>query len=601
MRAGVGRKGASNRWPVDAYVARRDDSPGIKARKPSHCCRAALWRSGPGDWDPDEITTRPVAAEMWEVIPVIPVTSLVKAPDQSAGSLLALKCYVVRMRLVLFLLVSVTMCFGAAPMGWNSWNSFANIVNSQIVQQQAKALASNGMKEAGYEYVVIDEGWWLGERDGAGNIVVDPKQWPALQPGQKAGDMANIAGYIHSLGLKAGIYTDAGRDGCSMYPDSGPKYFHSGSEDHYDQDFLQFSRWGFDYVKVDWCGGSKEKLSGAVQYAQIARAIQRAESATGRKLFLSICEWGSQNPWFWGPGVGGIDSTLWRTGDDIIAPIVESLHDAAHDKRVISSKNVLDSFAAGLHPEAQHTGYYNDLDMMVMGMRGMTEAMDRTHMGLWALSSAPLMVGSDLTRLSAATLSLLKNQEALAIHNDPYGLQPIKIVEAAPGVEIWAKPMAVTGRRAVAVINGTGESARVKVGWDKLGLKGTPKSLHDVWNGRDLDPADATVAVPAHDLALLVVDGEDTGPDEYPADQRGIFGIRATRGPTFARLQYANTSGGVVVVAVKSSSGLSTAIALPPTAGADTGTVGLILPRGTADLSFEGQAAAIRKLSVDSW
>lgn len=107
-------------------------------------------------------------------------------------------------------------------MGWNSWNSFANIVNSQIVQEQAKALASNGMKEAGYEYVVIDEGWWLGERDAAGNIAVNPKQWPAIQPGQKDGDMANIAAYIHSLGLKAGIYTDAGRDGCSMYPDSGP-------------------------------------------------------------------------------------------------------------------------------------------------------------------------------------------------------------------------------------------------------------------------------------------------------------------------------------------------------------------------------------------
>ena len=107
-------------------------------------------------------------------------------------------------------------------MGWNSWNSFANIVNSQIVQQQAQALAANGMKEAGYEYVVIDEGWWLGERDAAGNIVVNPKQWPAIRPGQKDGDMANIVDYIHSLGLKTGIYTDAGGDGCSMYPDSGP-------------------------------------------------------------------------------------------------------------------------------------------------------------------------------------------------------------------------------------------------------------------------------------------------------------------------------------------------------------------------------------------
>ena len=486
-------------------------------------------------------------------------------------------------------------------MGWNSWNSFANIVNSQIVQQQAKALASNGMKEAGYEYVVIDEGWWLGERDAAGNIVVNPKQWPALQSGQKDGDMANIAAYIHSLGLKAGIYTDAGRDGCSMYPDSGPKLLNTGSEGHYDEDFLQFSKWGFDYVKVDWCGGAKEKRSGAIQYAQIAHAIQRAEKITGRRLFFSICEWGSQNPWFWGPGVGGIESTIWRTGGDIIPPVVESLHDPEHDKRVISSKNLLDSFEAGLHPEAQHTGYYNDLDMMVMGMRGMTEAMDRTHMGLWAISSAPLMVGSDLTRLSMPTLSLLKNKEALAIHNDPYGLQPIKIAEPIPGVQIWAKPMAIAGRRAVAILNGTDNSAQVKVNWDKLGLNGTPKSLHDVWAGRDLNTADATLSVPAHDLALLIVDGADKTPAEYPANETDITGIQATDGPTFARLQYENTSGHVVLVQVNSTSGLFTALALPPTVGSDVGTVGLILPHGTADLSFEGQSVAIQKLLVYSW
>ena len=280
---------------------------------------------------------------------------------------------------------------------------------------------------------------------------------------------------------------------------------------------------------------------------------------------------------------------------------MESLHDPEHAKRVISSKNVLDSFEAGLHPEAQHTGYYNDLDMMVMGMRGMTDAMDRTHMGLWAISSAPLMVGSDLARLSTATLSLLKNKEALAIHNDPYGLQPIKIAEPTPGVQIWAKPMAIAGRRAVAILNRTDTSAQVKVNWDKLGLNGTPRSLHDVWNGRDLDTADATLSVPAHDLALLIVDGEDKTPTEYPSTQTDITGIRATNGPTFARLQYANISGHVVVVPVKSTSGLSTALALPPTVGSDTGTVGLILPHGTADLLFEGQPIAIRKLAVYSW
>lgn len=486
-------------------------------------------------------------------------------------------------------------------MGWNSWNSFANIVDSQIVQQQAKALASNGMKDAGYEYVVIDEGWWLGERDAAGNIVVNAKQWPALEPGQKAGDMANIAAYIHSLGLKAGIYTDAGKDGCSMYPDSGPRYLHTGSEGHYDQDFLQFSEWGFDYVKVDWCGGAKEKLSGAVQYAQIAHAIERAEKKTGRKLYFSICEWGSQNPWFWAPGVGEIESDMWRTGGDIIPPVVESLHDAEHEKRIITAKNVLDSFETGLHPEAQHTGYFNDLDMMVMGMRGMTDALDRTHMGLWAISSAPLMVGSDLTRLSPASLSLLTNQQALAIHNDSFGLQPIKIDEPAPGVQIWAKPMAIAGRRAVAILNRTDAPAQVTVDWKKLGFTGVPKSSRDVWNKRDIASTDAAVSVAAHDLVLLVVDGEDKPPAEYAASQTNITGIEAYFRPSFARLHYANTTGHVIVARVKSTSGLSTAIALPPTVGSEIGTVGLILPRGTADLSFDGAAGTIRKLDVYSW
>lgn len=486
-------------------------------------------------------------------------------------------------------------------MGWNSWNSFANIVNSRIVQQQAEALASNGMKEAGYEYVVIDEGWWLGERDAGGNIIVDPKRWPAIKPGQKDGEMSNIADYIHSLGLRAGIYTDAGRDGCSMYPDSGPKYMNTGSEGHYEQDFLQFSKWGFDYVKVDWCGGAKENRSGAVQYAQVARAIQRAEKMTGRKLFLSICEWGSQNPWFWAPGVGGIESTVWRTGGDIIPPVVESLQDPEHAKRIITLKNVLDSFEAGMHPEAQHTGYYNDLDMMVMGMRGMTDSMDRIHMGLWAISSAPLMVGSDLTRLSPASLSLLKNREALAIHSDPYGLQPIKVAEPSPGIQVWAKPMAVAGRRAVAILNGTDSPAQVKIDSTKLGLDGTPRSLRDVWNGRDLATADTVFSVPAQDLVLLVVDGKDKKPDEYVANESEIAGIKETSGPTFARLQYANTSGHVAVVRVKSTSGLSTALALPPTAGSNTGTAGLILPHGTADLSFEGQPVTIHNLVVYSW
>src|ERR1035438_10466341 len=209
------------------------------------------------------------------------------------------------------------------PMGWSSWNAFSNTVNSKVIEDQAKAMASNGMSKLGYRYINIDEGWWLGDRDAEGNIVVDPKAWPALASGERAGDMPNIVRYIHGLGLKAGIYTDAGLDGCGTFsPDLGPGYPNEGSEGHYQQDFLQFAKWGFDYVKVDWCGGDKEKLDPAVQYAEIARAIARAEAITGHRLYYSICNWGKQSPWTWAPNVGGVTADIWRTSGDIVAPIV---------------------------------------------------------------------------------------------------------------------------------------------------------------------------------------------------------------------------------------------------------------------------------------
>jgi hypothetical protein len=195
----------------------------------------------------------------------------------------------------------------------------------------------------------------------------------------------------------------------------------------------------------------------------------------------------------------------------------------------------------------------------------------------------------------------LTNEEALAIHNDPYGLQPIKVDEPSPGIQIWVKPMTIAGRRAVAILNRTGVATQVKVDWEKLGLISAPKSLRDVWNRRDIALVNSTVSVPAHDLALMVVDGEDKPPAEYTASQNNITGIQAFHGPTFARLHYANTSGIVAILRMKNTSGLSTAVALPPTAGSETGTVGLILPNGTADLSFEGRSAAIRTLDVYSW
>jgi len=396
------------------------------------------------------------------------------------------------------------------PMGWSSWNSFSNTVDSAVIMAQAKAMISTGLHEAGYRYINIDEGWWLGQRDKDGNIVVEAKQWPAIAQGEQAGDMANIVRYIHGLGLKAGIYTDAGLDGCSTVgPDLGPSYPHTGSEGHYEQDFLQFAKWGFDYVKVDWCGGDKEHLNAATQYAAIAKAIARAESMTGHHVYFSICNWGNQSPWSWAPGVGGVAADIWRTGGDIVAPIVANTKNA---DRKAEFKEVLREFDQAQHPEAQHSGFYNDPDMMVVGMAGLTEQQNRAHMSLWAISGGPLLLGADLTKLTVADLTTLTNPDVVRIDQDALGLQCIKVAEPAPGLEVWAKPLSTSGERAVLLLNRTAAPAPIAVRWNDLGLRGdAPAAVRDVWAQSDLGEMDVSYAptVPAGDVAMFLVLGSE--------------------------------------------------------------------------------------------
>ena len=400
------------------------------------------------------------------------------------------------------------------PMGWSSWNSFSNTVDAQVVMDQARAMVSSGMQKAGYEYVNIDEGWWLGTRDSQGNIVVDSKAWPALAPGEHPGDMSNIVRFIHGLGLKAGIYTDAGESGCSMFPDLGPKYFHSGSEGHYEQDFLQFAKWGFDFVKVDWCGGDKDNLDPAVQYAEIGRAILRAEAITGHRLFYSTCEWGKNSPWTWAPGIGGVPAAIWRTSGDIVAPVVAG-HE--HAGRKATFAGMLSNFDQGIHPEAQHTGYYNDPDMMVLGMPGLTEAQNRVHMSLWAISGAPLIVGADLAKLSPLLLALLTRPSVLAVNQDPAGLQAVKVAEPAPGLQVWSKPLAETGARAVLLLNRTGSDQPLSVQLSDLQLQTSMPRITDAWTGEQLNSKEDsyTTRVAAGDAKMLLVVGMERPMKRY--------------------------------------------------------------------------------------
>jgi hypothetical protein len=465
------------------------------------------------------------------------------------------------------------------PMGWSSWNSFSNTVNAKIIMDQANAMVARGMAKAGYQYVNIDEGWWLGERDAEGNIMVDAQAWPALVPGERAGDMANIVRYIHGLGLKAGIYTDAGMDGCSLYPDLGPVYQHVGSEGHYEQDFLQFAKWGFDYVKVDWCGGDKEKLDPAVQYAEIARAIAKAEAVTGRRLYFSICNWGNNSPWTWAPNVGGAPADIWRTSGDIVAPIVAH---QKHSGRLASFLGVLSNFDQGIHPEAQHTGFYNDPDMMVVGMLGLTDAQNRVHMSLWAISAAPLLVGADLTTLSDATLATLTNPDVLAVDQDSLGLQGVKVGSYGEGLEVWSKALSTMGERAVLLLNRTGDIAAITVHWSDLGLNdSSPVSIRDVWARKELGSFSSSYSatVQSNDAAMFIVHGSEgkftpydpTGGEDGRKGQEVSF-IRVASRIRVARVRiaYTNADKAPRFAELRVNGQIATRIAFPPTGSDNT-------------------------------
>ncbi|WBB75547.1 ricin-type beta-trefoil lectin domain protein [Micromonospora sp. WMMD1128] len=374
------------------------------------------------------------------------------------------------------------------PMGWASWNTFAAKINYNVIKAQVDSLVSSGLAAAGYEYVNIDEGWWQGTRDAAGNITVDTAEWP--------GGMSAIADYIHSKGLKAGIYTDAGRDGCGYYyPTGRPAAPGSGSEGHYDQDFLAFSRWGFDFVKVDWCGGSAEGLNPRTAYQAISDSIARATAQTGRPMVLSVCNWGVQSPWDWAPGM----STMWRTSGDII-----------YYGQQPSMDRVLANFDSAQHPAAQSVGHYNDPDMLVAGMPGFSAAQNRTHLSLWAISGAPLLAGNNLTTMSAETRAILGNPEVVAIDQDPLGRQGVKVAEDAAGLQVYSKVLATGGRRAVMLLNRTGSTANITTRFADLGL-GASATVRNVWSATDLGARTTsyTASVPAREAVLLVVTGTE--------------------------------------------------------------------------------------------
>ena len=293
------------------------------------------------------------------------------------------------------------------PMGWNSWNHFGCDVDEELIRQTADAMVESGMKDAGYRYVVIDD-CWHGERDSLGFIHPDPDRFPS---GMKA-----LADYVHSKGLKFGIYSDAGWRTCAGRP---------GSRGYEYQDALTFAKWGVDYLKYDWC--NTEDLNAKGAYMTMRDALY----AAGRPIVFSLCEWGNNKPWEWGKDVGH----LWRTTGDIAV-----IFDGEEGHGTWISWGVLQilDMRKGIRIYAG-PDHWNDHDMMEVG-NGMTVAEDRAHFSLWCMVAAPLMAGNDLRYMNQETLDILTNKEVIAVDQDSLGIQGFKYLRMG-NLEIWAKPL----------------------------------------------------------------------------------------------------------------------------------------------------------------
>src|SRR5882672_7434057 len=342
------------------------------------------------------------------------------------------------------------------PMGWNSWNKFACNVSEDMIREMADAMVKSGMKDAGYQYVVIDDCLQV-TRDENGNIVADPHRFPS---GIKA-----LADYVHSLGLKFGIYSDAGSKTCAGRP---------GGLGHEYQDAVTYASWGVDYLKYDWCNTTTQDARAS--YANMRAALD----ASGRPIVLSICEWGNAKPWLWGKEVGG---NLWRTTGDI--------QDRWEGKRewkpgdccnygvlaIVDQQVGLESFGG--------PGHWNDPDMLEVGNGGMTTTEYRSHFSLWCILAAPLMAGNDLKNMSPEIKEILTNQEVIAVDQDGLGLQGRRVARDGE-TEVWVKQLQDGGRAAILFNRGPGD-AQISVTWEELGYPARlPAEVRDLWAKKDL-------------------------------------------------------------------------------------------------------------------
>ena len=344
---------------------------------------------------------------------------------------------------LLFVSCCVAQVAQTPPMGWNSWNKFAEKVNAQVVKEMADAMASDGMKDAGYIYVNIDD-TWEGKRDAQG----------VLLPNDKFPDMKALAGYVHSKGLKIGIYSSPGPKTCAGF---------EGSYQHEEQDARTWAAWGIDYLKYDWC--SAKEVYKQNDMPAVYKKMGDALKSTGRPIVFSLCQYGLDKVWEWGAASGG---NLWRTTGDI-EDSWKSMSTIGFDKQV------------GLEKYAG-PGHWNDPDMLEIGNGGMDNVEYRTHMSLWAMLAAPLLAGNDLRSMDDETRQILTNREVIAIDQDKLGSQGYRVSKDGR-TEIWARPLE-GGDVAVALFNRDDQPQLMTAKWSDLNLKGNHR-VRDVWAQAD--------------------------------------------------------------------------------------------------------------------
>ena len=354
------------------------------------------------------------------------------------------------------------------PMGWNSWNKFACDVSEKLIKEMADAVVTSGMKDAGYQYVVIDDCWQV-SRDAEGNIIADPKRFPA---GIKA-----VADYVHSKGLKFGIYSDAGTGTCQDRP---------GGRGYEFQDARTYAAWGVDYLKYDWCNHSTQEVKSS--YAIMRDALK----ASGRPIVFSLCEWGVEAPWKWAGEIGN----LWRTTGDITD--CWSCTSSGGDS--LGVMQILD-IEAGI-ADAAGPGHWNDPDMLEVGNPGLTVEESRAHFSLWCMLAAPLIAGNDLRSMPAAIREILTNKEAIALNQDPLGRQATKYRDYGDW-QVWTKDL--SGHNTAYALLNRGDKPK-----EVSEYLGTGKKVRDLWKHTEitLDEGYFRGTLAPHSVTLLKVAGE---------------------------------------------------------------------------------------------